>query len=165
MPGALALHSPSFDCQVCGDKGSLASARTCPTCSTPHHTDCWSYAGGCAIYGCGKRWHRVVPPNPARLQEVARALAGDRTSWRRPARSRATPDVWRPVRPSRAGNRRHWTELMAPVARWGAPAAAILVLGATAYAFLVAMRIPTDLLGWIVWLIVMRHVLRRKLGI
>ncbi len=25
---------------------------SCPSCETPHHHDCWQYAGGCARYGC-----------------------------------------------------------------------------------------------------------------
>jgi hypothetical protein len=27
----------------------------CETCLTPHHEDCWQYAGGCAIFGCRKQ--------------------------------------------------------------------------------------------------------------
>ena len=31
--------------------------RLCERCETPHHHDCWEYAGGCALFGCrpGKR--------------------------------------------------------------------------------------------------------------
>ena len=31
--------------------------RLCERCETPHHQDCWDYAGGCALFGCrpGKR--------------------------------------------------------------------------------------------------------------
>lgn len=27
-------------------------SRSCPVCQVPYHLDCWSYAGGCAIFGC-----------------------------------------------------------------------------------------------------------------
>jgi len=29
--------------------------RLCPRCETPHHSECWDYAGGCAIFGCDSR--------------------------------------------------------------------------------------------------------------
>lgn len=39
-------------CGVCGE--NLTSAIVlCRRCQTPHHADCWQYAGSCAIYGCG----------------------------------------------------------------------------------------------------------------
>lgn len=40
-------------CQVCGDAltGDLPETR-CPACETPHHSDCWAFAEGCAVYGC-----------------------------------------------------------------------------------------------------------------
>lgn len=38
---------------MCG--GALEPAATvwCRDCSTPHHRDCFAYAGKCAIFGCG----------------------------------------------------------------------------------------------------------------
>ncbi len=44
-------------CPVCTTKlglegDNVVELSICPRCSTPHHTDCWEYAGGCAIYGC-----------------------------------------------------------------------------------------------------------------
>lgn len=27
-------------------------AESCPTCRTPHHTDCWLENGGCSVFGC-----------------------------------------------------------------------------------------------------------------
>jgi hypothetical protein len=39
-------------CQICGaDLGGEVVA--CTLCATPHHRDCWEYAGVCSTYGCG----------------------------------------------------------------------------------------------------------------
>ncbi len=38
-------------CQVCGEP-LVTGVVHCPRCATPHHADCWSYNGGCSIYGC-----------------------------------------------------------------------------------------------------------------
>lgn len=41
-------------CPVCGSP--LHGAVThCLKCRTPHHFECWRYAGGCATYACGQR--------------------------------------------------------------------------------------------------------------
>lgn len=41
-------------CPVCAS--SLDGAVTeCRTCRTPHHHECWRYAGGCSTYACGQR--------------------------------------------------------------------------------------------------------------
>ncbi len=48
------IVSQSGKCPVCG--AALDSTRReCERCRTPHHSDCWAYFGGCAIYGCTKR--------------------------------------------------------------------------------------------------------------
>ncbi|MBI4859941.1 MAG: hypothetical protein HY815_06715 [Candidatus Riflebacteria bacterium] len=39
-------------CPVCG-AGLDSNVCHCPRCETPHHLECWSWAGGCSIYGCG----------------------------------------------------------------------------------------------------------------
>ena len=39
-------------CQVCGADLGGRLVR-CSRCSTPHHADCWEYAGVCSTYGCG----------------------------------------------------------------------------------------------------------------
>lgn len=38
-------------CQVCGDP-VLDEGLACAACGTPHHEDCWAYAGGCTTFGC-----------------------------------------------------------------------------------------------------------------
>ena len=38
-------------CKVCGEPID-APHVLCARCKTPHHGDCWSFVGGCSIYGC-----------------------------------------------------------------------------------------------------------------
>ncbi|MBX3472227.1 MAG: hypothetical protein KF878_35695 [Planctomycetes bacterium] len=40
-------------CPFCHDGLGDEEATPCPGCRTPHHADCWSEGGGCAIFGCG----------------------------------------------------------------------------------------------------------------
>ena len=41
-------------CPVCGARFH-AAVTTCRKCRTPHHHECWLYAGGCSTYACGQR--------------------------------------------------------------------------------------------------------------
>lgn len=41
-------------CLVCGAELEGPLAR-CRECGTPHHRECWDYAGGCSTYACGSR--------------------------------------------------------------------------------------------------------------
>lgn len=47
-------------CQICGYvmKKNLV---TCDRCRTSHHEECWNYAGGCSMYGCGSTTHSPEP--------------------------------------------------------------------------------------------------------
>lgn len=46
-------------CKVCGE--SIEGEHVfCDTCKSPHHTDCWSFVGGCSIYGCLGKQARPV---------------------------------------------------------------------------------------------------------
>lgn len=47
--------APDSACPVCGERIDSGELVHCRVCSTPHHRDCWKYAGGCAIYACGSR--------------------------------------------------------------------------------------------------------------
>ncbi len=38
-------------CPVCGD-GLDADSVQCSVCETPHHADCWAFAGRCATFAC-----------------------------------------------------------------------------------------------------------------
>ena len=50
-------------CKVCGDAIGDGLVMVCETCKTPHHRDCWTYVGGCSIYGCqGKNGHATQTP-------------------------------------------------------------------------------------------------------
>ena len=40
-------------CPVC--KVSTPADPACSLCRTPHHRDCWRYAGHCSVFGCGGR--------------------------------------------------------------------------------------------------------------
>lgn len=39
-------------CPVCASPFAGRTAR-CAKCATPHHRECWDYAGGCSTYACG----------------------------------------------------------------------------------------------------------------
>ncbi len=41
-------------CAVCGVAPD-ATRRECPRCRAPYHDACWTWLGGCAIYGCRGR--------------------------------------------------------------------------------------------------------------
>lgn len=41
-------------CQVCGESIEHELV-VCRRCQSPHHRECWEYAGGCSIYGCGEK--------------------------------------------------------------------------------------------------------------
>ena len=51
ITSAVARHEPGAHCAICG-VGLSGIRRVCGRCETPYHTDCWTYNGGCAIYGC-----------------------------------------------------------------------------------------------------------------
>lgn len=52
LPGE--LQGTRGNCPVCANPLD-GDVRHCPACATSHHSDCWQYFGGCAIYGCGSR--------------------------------------------------------------------------------------------------------------
>jgi len=41
-------------CQVCGTE-MRSEVMHCGRCRTPHHEECWVYAGGCSTYGCAAK--------------------------------------------------------------------------------------------------------------
>lgn len=55
---------------MCG--GALEPAATvwCRDCSTPHHRDCFSYAGKCAIFGCGCMRYNASPGRAKGVQWI-----------------------------------------------------------------------------------------------
>lgn len=61
-------------CPVCGTP-VVRPVASCSACHTPHHEECWSYNGGCAIFGCTGHSARV-PPVPRWSPERFLARAG-----------------------------------------------------------------------------------------
>lgn len=64
-------HPASRDIKIVSAKESAAEGRCpvcdhplesnvlhCGSCRTPHHADCWTYFGGCAIFACARRGGR-----------------------------------------------------------------------------------------------------------
>lgn len=47
---AVAL-STAADCPVCGE-GLAGPVQRCTGCDTPHHPECWAFAGRCSTYAC-----------------------------------------------------------------------------------------------------------------
>jgi hypothetical protein len=50
--GPLEFRLVRARCGVCGS-GMSSRIVLCPRCGTPHHEECWTYAGGCSTYACG----------------------------------------------------------------------------------------------------------------
>lgn len=48
---AATLSLEGARCQVCGETIE-SNIVYCRTCRTPHHSDCWAYAGCCSVYAC-----------------------------------------------------------------------------------------------------------------
>lgn len=54
------MISVEASCPVCGEPLD-GSVVYCAGCEMPHHKECWSYAGSCAIFGCGHSKSRRQP--------------------------------------------------------------------------------------------------------
>lgn len=49
----------SITCPVCrAEIGDVLAL--CSGCETPHHPECWEFAGGCAVFACGEDRARLV---------------------------------------------------------------------------------------------------------
>lgn len=53
-------------CLVCGDALSGPWVVACGRCETPHHRDCFQYAGRCAVYACNST--RAVDANGRKIE-------------------------------------------------------------------------------------------------
>ena len=65
-------------CRVCGE--SIADDLVfCRRCKTPHHRDCWLYAGQCSVYACGETQFETpqIAAPPPRLRPAAREPCAD----------------------------------------------------------------------------------------
>lgn len=88
--GGLHVFGCRASCPVCGEPPEHDSVA-CPQCGTPHHADCWDYAGHCALYACEAvrarpasplsrriwNWFASLtrPTNPDRAMPFGRAIA------------------------------------------------------------------------------------------
>jgi len=67
-----AVAKSDYTCPVCAcTVGNNEEQHICETCGTPHHKDCYEYAGGCAIFGCRKGVIRAKSAG----QQIAEAAA------------------------------------------------------------------------------------------
>ncbi len=51
VEGELLNTLEDVTCTICGEQ-VLADMVYCKRCKTPHHGECWEYAGGCSVFGC-----------------------------------------------------------------------------------------------------------------
>jgi hypothetical protein len=65
VEGAGATIIEDAQCRICGDT-MLRDIVLCRRCKTPHHRDCWEYAGSCAVYGCRETQYQL-PAMPEHL--------------------------------------------------------------------------------------------------
>ncbi|MBI3890546.1 MAG: hypothetical protein HY303_03345 [Candidatus Wallbacteria bacterium] len=64
----MSVECPS--CPVCGDPLQGSALVQCSRCATPHHRDCFRYAGVCSVFGCGEERfdHYRQPGQPVVLR-------------------------------------------------------------------------------------------------
>ena len=62
VEGAGPLIIEDAHCRICGD-AMVRDIVLCRRCKTPHHRDCWEYAGSCSTYGC-KETEYQLPSMP-----------------------------------------------------------------------------------------------------
>ena len=65
-------------CKICGST-VRDEVACCSRCFTPHHFDCWSFAGQCSVYACGGREHKYFDfrdkPEADLLAAIGQSLA------------------------------------------------------------------------------------------
>lgn len=68
-----------MDCRICGCEVGDEGVVACGRCGVPFHRDCWEFAGGCGIYGCGGKetgpWEIASPGSDALVIEEGTAPA------------------------------------------------------------------------------------------
>ncbi len=67
LEGSAPVIIEDAHCRICGD-AMLRDIVLCRRCKTPHHRDCWEYAGGCSTYGC-KESDYQLPTTPDRMPQ------------------------------------------------------------------------------------------------
>lgn len=70
-------------CKVCGEEIEGDEMVYCQRCKTPHHKECWQYAGACSVYGCLEKNYRrpqaATPANPPHTSVTHNSNAADRS--------------------------------------------------------------------------------------
>ncbi len=61
-------------CKVCGEEIDGHEMVYCQRCKTPHHGECWQYAGSCSVYGCLEKNYRRPQAVSATNQAPADAI-------------------------------------------------------------------------------------------
>lgn len=61
-------------CQVCGEALTGGRIVWCQDCGTPHHHDCWDFAGQCSTFACGCPRYRDHAPTTQRAASSMPAL-------------------------------------------------------------------------------------------
>ncbi|MBI4865452.1 MAG: hypothetical protein HY816_00730 [Candidatus Wallbacteria bacterium] len=80
--GGLKVFGCQAACPVCGEPAE-GEVRTCEKCGTPHHRDCWDYAGRCALYACEDGIdERTLRPRRVALPRWLTGWLQRRTKWR-----------------------------------------------------------------------------------
>jgi hypothetical protein len=75
LDGQIAQPLENVTCQVCGEE-IIGDLVFCQRCKTPHHRECWLYAGRCSVFGCGEI-HFQVPRQAARRKGGGGPFADD----------------------------------------------------------------------------------------
>ncbi|MBI4859500.1 MAG: hypothetical protein HY815_04465 [Candidatus Riflebacteria bacterium] len=70
VPPRLTSRPDQGHCPACSARQGPALWVLCPSCETPHHEQCWTYVGGCAMFGC--RSSGVGPDLPPLEQPKAK---------------------------------------------------------------------------------------------
>jgi hypothetical protein len=94
-------------CPVCG--GAMGDETcSCTDCRTPAHPECFAYAGGCSIFGCGSI-RALFPGSPAPADWRSDVPTGAGTGgWLIPHEAVGLPGASRVVRRALGDCRRYW---------------------------------------------------------
>lgn len=69
-------------CQVCGDPLQSGRIVWCQDCGTPHHHDCWTFAGQCSTFACGcPRFRDHAPSIQREMVQPPLTIGDDGCGW------------------------------------------------------------------------------------
>mgnify|MGYP001552141659 CR=1 FL=1 len=73
---SLTKNNEDAKCPVCSTPIGSDHIE-CEQCLTPHHSDCWAYIGGCAVFACGK----AIEQKNTLTDEETQKLRADTERW------------------------------------------------------------------------------------